>query len=153
MEVGHWGRGPGAACAVLCRSVDAKIITCKVLLVCLSSPCHGVTPLGTHSPWPALPCCQGCADSEHVPVLGPAPEPTRAAVAQKEMLSPMLCVPWLVSAAEWSIQEPLSWPRALAYICYCPFWMSKSISLFQVDTGLKQNFKLTLNACVIVSRL
>lgn len=33
MEVGHWGRGPGTLCAVLCGSVDAKIITFKVLLV------------------------------------------------------------------------------------------------------------------------
>lgn len=63
-------------------------------------------------------CCQGCADSEHVPVLGPAPESTRAAVAQKEIPSLMLCVPSLVWAAEWSIREPLTWPRALPYVCY-----------------------------------
>lgn len=95
MEVGHWDRGPSTLWAVLCCSVDSRDhhlqSAAVVSLVALPWGDSFGTTLSLACPLFSA-CCQGCAGFEHVPVVGPAPESTRAAVAQKEMPSPMLCV-------------------------------------------------------------
>lgn len=109
---GSWSLGQGTwHCLVLCSAAlrMPEITTCEVLLLCPLSSCRGVTPLGTHCPWLALFSCRlpGVWWLWIYATAGSSTWIYQGSSAQKEMLSLVLCVPWLVWAAEWSIQEPL----------------------------------------------